>query len=308
MNIAELKTKIIMNQIPSILVFTGPETGIMNIYIQQIQEKLKYKVHKVESVEDVFKLSSGNSIFKINKLFIVTDDLVFLKKDEAWINLSKILGTNKVILKYHNYDSRLGFWKHFEADTVVFERMSNNVLATHLSKQFKVSVENCSLLANECDNNYVRCQLELDKVVNYAEAHNITNDSAFKMCYKSVLCLDVNTDVFDFVNCVLTRNYKKMLKLYGNLRRQNEPVVKLISLLYNSFKNILIAQTISSAKNIQNTAGINYYSYVKAKEIAGHYSNVELENILYLLMKLEQGIKTGAIDDSIVLDYLFVNL
>ena len=43
MNVAELKTKIIMNEIPSILIFTGPETGIMNIYINQIQQKLKYK-------------------------------------------------------------------------------------------------------------------------------------------------------------------------------------------------------------------------------------------------------------------------
>lgn len=308
MNVAELKTKIITNELPSILIFTGPETGIMNIYINQIQQKLKYKVHKVDSVEDVFKLSSGNSIFKINKLFIVTDDLVFLKTEEAWNNLSKVLSTNKVIFKFHNYDSRLGFWKYFEKETVVFERMSNNVLSNHLSREYNISLENCSLLAKNCDNNYIRCQLELNKVINFAKAHNITNDSAFKTCYNNVLCLDINTDIFDFVNAVLTRNYKKMLKLYSNLKRQNEPVVKLISLLYNGFKNVLIAQTISNAKNIQANAGINYYSYIKAKETSGYYSNVEIENILYLLMKLEQGIKTGSIDDSIVVDYLFVNL
>ena len=308
MNIAELKTKIIMNELPSILIFTGPETGIMNIYINQIQQKLKYKVHKVDSVEDVFKLSSGNSIFKINKLFIVTDDLVFLKTEEAWNNLSKVLNTNKVIFKFHNYDSRLGFWKHFEKETVIFERMSNNVLSNHLSREFNISVENCSLLAKNCDNNYIRCQLELNKVINFAKAHNITNDSAFKMCYNDVLCLEEDIDIFDFVNSVITRNYKEMIVLYSRLKRKNEPVVKMISLLYNTFKNVLIAQTISNAKNIQQTSGISYYVYVKAKEQSGHYSIVELENILYILMRLEQGIKTGQIEDDIAIDYLFSNL
>ena len=178
--------------------------------------------------------------------------------------MSKVLNTNKVIFKFHNYDSRLGFWKNFEKETVIFERMSNNVLSNHLSREYNISLENCSLLAKNCDNNYIRCQLELNKVINFAKAHNITNDSAFKTCYNDVLCLDVNTDIFDFVNVVLTRNYKKMLKLYSNLKRQNEPVVKLVSLLYNGFKNVLIAQTISNAKNIQANAGINYYSYIQA--------------------------------------------
>lgn len=305
MNLIELKSKLILNEIPSILIFTGPELEVMNLYIKKIQEKLKYKVHKMESMVDVIRLSSGNSIFKVNKLFIVTDDNNFLKQNESWKNLNKLIGSNKLILKYHNYDARLSFWKNFENETVIFERMNNGVLSKHLNKEFNICNEYCSLLAQSCDNDYYRCKLELDKVINIAKTKNIDNDEAFRVCLNNVLCLDNDSDIFDFVKYILTRNFNEALRIYNNLKRNNEPSLKILTLLYTNFKNILIAQTINNARNIQQNTGLNYYSYIKAKELSGYYSDNHIENILYEIMNLEQGIKTGKIDSSIVVDYLF---
>lgn len=305
MNLIDLKSNIILKQIPDILVFTGPEIEVMNIYINKIQELLKYRVHKLDSVLDVVKLSSGNSIFKVNKLFIVTDDTSYLKKNDSWENLRKILGSNKLILKYHNYDGRLAFWKFFEKETVIFERMNNNVLANHLSKEFELPLEYCSLLANNCNNDYCRCKLELDKMINFAKLKHLSKEDAFKMCLEDVFCIDNNVDIFEFVSKILTRNYSTALDLYDKLKKSGEAPLKLLTLLYVNFKNVLIAQTISSARNIQQNTGLNYYSYMKAKELSGYYSNTEIENILYEIMNLEQGIKSGFIDNSIVIDYLF---
>lgn len=308
MNLVELKSKIILKQLPNLLVFTGPETGVMKIYINTIVEKFKYPLNNANSVQDVVNLCSGNSFFKKNKVFLVTDDNDFLKTEKAWTNIKNILKDNLLILKYHNYDARLSFWKNFEANTVIFEPMNASVLANHLSKETGVDPEDCLTVANSCNSDYIRCQLELDKVVTFAKANNIPLNRAFKSCYNTVLCLDMDKDVFDFVNAVLTRNYKKILILYRNLKMANEPVVKVVSLLYNSFKNILIAQTIANAKNIQQNTGLNYYGYQKAKEFSGYYTNTELEDILYTLMNLEQGIKTGFIDSDIALDYFFLRI
>lgn len=305
MNLIELKSKLILNEIPSILIFTGPELEVMNLYIKKIQEKLKYKVHKMESMVDVIRLSSGNSIFKVNKLFIVTDDNNFLKQNDSWKNLNKLIGSNKLILKYHNYDARLAFWKNFENETVIFERMNNSVLSKHLNKEFNICIEYCSLLAQSCDNDYYRCKLELDKVINIAKIKNINNDEAFRLCLEDVLCLNNDSDIFDFVKYVLTRNFSEALRIYNNLKKNNEPSLKILILLYTNFKNILIAQTINNTRNIQQNTGLNYYSYMKAKELSGYYSDSHIENILYEIMNLEQGIKTGKIDSSMVVDYLF---
>ena len=304
MTIVELKSKIILDQIPDIMIFTGSELEVINFFVKKIQEKLNYRVHKMDSMVDVVRLSSGNSIFKTKKLFIVSDDEDFLKSGK-WENLYNLIGDNKLILKYHNHDSRLSFWKNFEKETVVFERMSNKVVANHLSKDFNLSVDYCSLLANKCDNDYFKCKMELDKVINYAKAKNITNEDAFTICAKNVLCFNKENDIFEFVKFVLVRDYHSAISLYNEMKRDGEAPLKILSLLYTNFKNVLISQTISSGKNIQQNAGINYYSYVKAKEVSGHYTNEEIEFILQEIMRLEQGIKTGKIDSSMTIDFLF---
>lgn len=307
MNIAELKLKIVEKNIPNLLIFTGEETGIMDIYIKTIQEKLNFKITKCDTVLDIFNLTSGNSIFNISRLFIVVDDLTFLKKEDAWEKLLKINGNNKIILKYHNYDARLSFWKKFEKETVIFDRMKDNILANHLSKEYNINLDNCLFLARNCNNDYIRCKLELDKVVNYAKANNLSNDNAFEKC-KNILCLDENSDVFDFIKYLSIKDYSNAIRVLNLLRLNSESSIKILSLLYTNFKNILIAQTISSAKNVQQNTGLNYYSYVKAKELSGYYDNTDLENILYNIMQAEQGVKSGILDDSIAVEYFLTNL
>ena len=154
MNLVDLRTKLVMNELPDLMIFTGVETGVMEIYIQQIINKLSLPVSKANSVADVFKLCSGNSFFKSKKLFIVNDDLDFIKNDSGWDNIKKL--NNKIILRYHNYDNRLGFWKKFEQETVVFERMNLNVLINHLSKEFNLPAHYTTILAQNCDCDYIR--------------------------------------------------------------------------------------------------------------------------------------------------------
>ena len=307
MNIVELKTKIITNDLPNILVFTGCETGIMDIYIKQIQNKLGYVLTKCEDVLSVFNLTSGNSIFNVKRLFIVTDDLVFLKQDNTWKKLNKVIGSNKIILKYHNYDARLSFWKNFEEETVIFEKMKEDILAKHLNKDYNLDLDKCLYISKNCDKDYIRCKLELDKVVNYARFNRLDNNTAFEKC-KEVLCLDEDSNIFDFIKYISIKDYFNALRVLYLLKLSGESSLKILSLLYSNFKNILIAQTIHSAKNVQQNTGINYYTYQKAKELSGYYDNISIENILFIISQIEQGIKSGSIDESIAIDYFLSNL
>ena len=307
MNLVDLKTKLVMNELPDLMIFTGEETGVMEIYIQQIINKLNLPVSKASSVADIFKLCSGNSFFKSKKLFIVSDDLDFIKNGSGWDNIKKL--NNKIILRYHNYDSRLGFWKKFEQETVVFERMNLNVLVNHLSKEFNLPVHYTTILAQNCDCDYIRCKIELNKVICYSKAKGISLEDAFRICLNDgVLCLDTNSTIDDFINSVVTRNYNKMFQLYSILEKQGIAALKILNFLYNSFKGILVAQTIHSARNVQQNTGINYYQYMKSKELSGHYTNEHIEDILYRIMQVEQGIKSGTISETISVDYLLTFL
>ena len=309
MNIAELKVAIMSNNLPNFMIFTGEEFGVMGIYINDICSNFSGTIHKLDTVLDAVSLCSGKSILSKNKLIIVTDDNDFIKNEKAWGQIKTLVGNNKLILKYHNSDDRLSFWKHFSDDTAVFEKMSTNVLSKHLVNKFKISLDNAFKLAQCLDNDYVSCLLELDKVSCVSKLQNVSMDEAFDTCLnKNVLCLDLNVSTLDFVNALLSRDYSKAFKLYQNLIQQGEPELKIISIIYNSFKNVLIAQTMSSGKNIQQNAGISYYAYNKAKEFVGNYTNTELENILYILMDIEQGIKTGKIPNEFSIELFLVNL
>ena len=244
MNIAELKSKMITNQLPNFLVFTGKETGIMGIYLNQITTTFKGSIHKVETVLEATKLCGGTSIFKRNKLFIITDDTDFLKNETAWNNIKTILGTNSIILKYHNYDARLGFWKRFSNETVVFDKMPTHIVAKHISKEFGLDIGHATTISEMCDNDFFRCKLEADKVLHLSKCKFIDINTAFEQCLDTgVLCFDYNVDIFSFVDAALRRDYKLFIKMYNILVSQSEPILKLVSVLYNGFKNFLSART-----------------------------------------------------------------
>lgn len=309
MNIAELKLKIISNELPSLLVFTGEETGILNIYLSEICKKFNGTIYKIDTVLDAINKCTSKSIICKNKLFIVSDDESFLKNEKAWDKVKNLIGSNILILKYHSHDARLSFWKKFANETVIFNRLGTQILAKHLMNDFGISLENAIKLGENCDNDFIRCKLELEKVKILSELKNIKMDEAFEVCLKcGVLCFNSNSDIFMFCEKVLQKDFCSAIKIYNSLFKNGEPSLKIISVLYQGFKNVLIAQTMSSAKNIQQNAGISYYSYVRAKEISGYYKTEEIENILYILMNLEQGIKKGTINTEFAIDFFISNL
>ena len=306
MNIAELKMGIVTNSIPNFLVFTGPELEVMNIYIKNILTKLgsSFCVHKTASVKDFIKKSPTKSFFVNKSIYIITDDEDFLKQDNAWDTVKSLTSDNKkLILKYHINDQRLSFWKHFKEDVVVFDKLSDKVLSKNLHKEYGLSLDYCLKLALNCDRDYYRCKLELDKVSTFAKVNKISLEDAFNECFDTVIHKTVEQSIFEFSDALLTKDFSKAVLLYRDIK-ETEPPIKLLSILYTNFKNVLIAQTIHNAKNIQQNTGINYYQYKKAKDKSGYYSNERLIDILYVIMNLEQGIKSGTIDQEFVINYL----
>ena len=306
MNIAELKCSIISNTIPDFMIFTGEEFGVLNIYLNNIISKLgsSYQVRKLASIKDFIKDSPTKSFFSTNNLYIIRDDNDLLKQESVWQTLkSKTSSTRKLILIYHVNDQRLGFWKHFKDDTVIFDKLSNKVLSSNLNKKYGLSIDKCLILANVCDRDYTRCTIELDKVQCFSRATGMSFEDSFDECFSTIIHKNVEQDIFEFSNSLLTKNFKKSVQIYYIIK-DIEPTIKLLSIIYTGFKNVLIAKTIHSAKNIQQNAGINYYQYVKAKEKSGYYTNQELSDILYLIMSLEQGIKTGLVESDFVIEYL----
>ena len=116
------------------------------------------------------------------------------------------------------------------------------------------------------------------------------------------------TDItFEFIEKVITRQEKESLDLYNKLEQNGESNIKLLSLLYNNFRTILLIQSCHS-NDICKTTGLTNGQVYYNKDKVGYYSIGELVRALKLIQKIEEGIKTGKIEEKISINYLLVNI
>lgn len=80
-----------------------------------------------------------------------------------------------------------------------------------------------------------------------------------------------------------------------------------MSLLYTNFKTILLIQSCQS-NDICKTTGLQYYQIKYNQDKLNYYTIGELVNILRIIQKTEEGIKTGKIEEPISIDYVLCNI
>ena len=105
----------------------------------------------------------------------------------------------------------------------------------------------------------------------------------------------------------MKRDIKKVYDLHKKLKLIGESNIKLLSLLYNNFKIVLLIQSCKS-NDICKTTGLQYYQVKYNQDKLNYYTIGELVYILRKIQQIESGIKQGTIDEVISLDYLLVNI
>ena len=306
MELFELQGKIKTNTLPKFVIMMGDEYAIINLYLDKISKVLNRKITYIDDVSSIITKSKVISLIEPNKLYVCRYDKNFLTNENAWKNIYSNLKDSYLIVVYTDIDKRGKFYKQFSKEIVVFEEQPKETLKAMLKSQIHLKDENLELLMQGCTNSYSRCLLEIDKIKNFAKVENINDyDYAFNHLLKSgVISNDFINITFDFINMVVERN-KKCYDIYNKLVLAGESNIKLLSLLYSAFRNQLIVQTVNGAT--PETTGLTKYAIYQANLRKNKYSNNELDSVLNQIMTLEQGIKNGTFDESIVIDYLLIN-
>ena len=307
MTIQELQQKIINNSLDNIYVFTGEEIVIQDVYINKIAESNNLEIKYVDSFEEIYNNLGLHNLLDSKKLYVILYDLDIIKEEKVWQNIK--LNGDIIIFKYINIDKRNKFFKYFENKIVEFNKLSTEILIHYIQGKDlpRLSTENCKKLIKICGNDYNRILLEINKIKNY-DCDNLPLDMMFDSLEKQGAFYKEHDDIlFIFIDKVLTRDICGVYKLKNELEKQDESNLKILSLLYNSFRTILLIQSCNS-KDICKTTGLpsNLVYYNKNK--INNYSINELVDIVKLIQKVEEGIKTGKIDESISLDYTLVNI
>lgn len=169
MDVATLKAKIKSKQLPSYLIFSGPEWKVQEIYINQISKITSKEIKRVDSITDIYSQLRNKSLMKKPVIYIVRDDKELMTNEKIQQNLSTILADNMLIHVLTSVDKRTKYYKAYKDTIVEFEALNEAILKKYIKKEINLSDKNCSILIEICEHDFGKILLEIDKIKNYVK-------------------------------------------------------------------------------------------------------------------------------------------
>jgi DNA polymerase III delta subunit len=323
MKLPDLQKQIVSKNIDHVLLLFGEEVAIMDIYLDKIYKTTGGDVLRFDSVKEAYaklvqrRITTGNS-----RVFVVRDDKDFFKVDKEWAKVFTAAesGADYLILIYSSMDRRSKFFKQNQEKLCEFEKLSSSMLAGYIDKLLPgMSASEKEQFAQVCECNYSRILLEADKVKHYAhalddKAPDLPLSIDYGMCFQKllkqgVIYQPIGDITFLFTDAILTRNKNDTAKYLMQAKAIGESEILTLSVLYNGFRNILMVQGLGKDQSEPSKrTGLTPWQVKMAKEKQGHYSIPELVNALKVIRFVEKGIKTGAIDADVAVEYVIVNI
>lgn len=305
MDVATLKAQLKAKQLPSILIFVGDEWEVQKIYLQQIEKITGLEHKRIDEVTDILPALRNKSFTSKNYLYIVRDDKEFMSNAKLQITVQAGIGNNMLVLLVTKLDKRLKFYNAYKDIIVEFEALPEQILAKYIRKQIpKMSDKSCQDLIDVCENDYGRILLELDKIKCYAGTKLPCEDSFSLLLKEGVIYRPPTDAIFDLVAAIMKKQ-KKSFALLKESYDSGEATMVMLTVLFNTAKAVLQLQTCQS-KDVAKATGLNPKQIYRIRELTGHYTEVELEDLLHLIRTVETGIKTGKVEDQFAMQYILV--
>lgn len=315
MELLNLMKKISQNDIPHFLILFGEEQKILDIYVEHILSSTKGKRICRDSVSSIMQSNGKKSLDKSIKVYTVIDDKDFLTEDKKWDSVKQSLKRDYLILRYHNLDKRSAFIKHNKQDSVEFSHLSKDVLCQYISKDLPdLDEENAIKLIEYCGGDYGRILMEIDKITQYNEyIANLTNGISVNDCFddldkQGLFYKEIGDITFELTDSILGGYPEKAIQKLDEAKRKGEPTLRIVTILYNGFRNLLAYQGLGkNKKEAMERTGLTKGEIWGCNKNIGGYNLSELRRNMLICQKVESGIKMGTIDENIALDYLVLN-
>lgn len=307
MNIMDLKTQIVKNELSNFYIFTGTEIGIINIYLEEMSNKLNLPITRADSVSSIYTRCMGGSLFGDDVgFYVIREDRDFMKAEEAYQTISHdIMAGNVIVLLYEKVDSRVKFGKFFKDEIIHFDKLTPQVLSSYIKKRINLSNNNIERLIELCSQSYDMCMLEVDKILQYCG--DDPNKSFVDLLESGVIYQPEESDVFKFTGAVCGRRANEALYFEEMLRDNGSTSVAMLGALYSSMKAVMLIQ-LCEDRDIANVTGLDSRQVYFNKGYAGKYSDTELVRAVKLITKTVSDIKGGRIDDMYATKYVLASI
>ena len=309
MDVSTLKAKIKSKQLPSYLIFSGPEWKVQEIYIKQISKVTGKEIKRIDSITDIYGQLRNKSFLQKSVIYIVRDDKELMQNEKLQQSIESVLADNMLIHLLTTVDKRTKFYKQYKDTIVEFEQLTDAILKKYIKKEISLSDKNCQILIDICEHDYGRILLEIDKIKQMCRVqYDCTDDEVVEHLLKDGTIYQPPYDaIFDLVAAILDRKVNKAFDLLQQSYAVGEATMVMLSVLYNNAKAVLQVQTYKG-DNLSKGTGLTGWQIKNAKAHVRKYSDKELVHMLQMIQKVESGIKTGQIEEEIAMSYLLVSV
>lgn len=289
----------------------GPEP--LNIFIGTQRELIDRYCGYVFENNSALKVNSFESILPriVNKGFFLIDNYI-IENDTKILEMEiedvrKLLAPafwkgkdTRVVFIFPQADFRKAFFKTYESSCFDFENVPQEHLVRYVTNQLGVSKSVATTLVDKIGLNLGAVVNEVDKLLMLESEEEIYFENAVSKGYKDIF--------FPLLNAIQGRDEKEMWRLWRIYKEQNEPIVKLTTTLYTSFRNLLLVQGYSDFQDyeISKKTGLNTKMIYRIRSNVGRYPTIKIISILEALQKLDYQIKTGYGDPVLLVEKFFM--
>ncbi len=161
------------------------------------------------------------------------------------------------------------------------------------SANIKIEEKAMNILFERCINDICKLEREIAKLALYNQPIDVNLIQKF-------VSKPLEDDVFELSNALLSKNHKKIMQVYNDLKLLKIEPVYLISLLANQFRLMLQVSILrkqnDKEENIAEILNVHPYRIKLAIKNTQNYSLQDLKNSLIELSDLDSKIKTGELD------------
>lgn len=304
----DLKEELLQYNIGHFYIFYGEDFGIKHHYLSRMKTKFD-RLQVVTSVDSIAQSHTGGSLFKENVLYVVLNDIDFANWSTQRIQtVINRLDDDTLVVCYEQELPNTTLFKEFSEYATWFPRVKQNIAVQFIDDNLHLLQSSKEDLAYNCDCDYGTILLECDKIKNYSQAANVSEQEAYETL-KLHNQLVTRVDGFNaelFMNDLLIQDLQ-MINYWYRVIVPNHIDDFWVSLSY-IFYNILIAYYIKQYGYYEGSkksyaSGLPWNRTKQIRDLNIRYTPPQLITLAYNVCDMDSKVKSGKLPMDNVFDY-----
>lgn len=265
----------------------------LNKIIQDKQWSLDYRYeidNSIISVSDLFGMSSVSQCLRVFDVDIFDySDSRLIEEKNLIIICKKV--AEEVKRLFQNYIINIPKLEDWQIKDYVYSLLDG------------IKESDLDTFINLCGNNIYRIESEVAKIILFKSElrQKLFNEFQIDGVFSDL----TDATVFDLADAILKKDVHELLYIYKQIDCMDVSPIGLVSILYQSVKNIIKIQLTKNSTPESVGIAKNKFFAIKYNYV-GKYSRQQLINLFLTLTDIDKRIKTSQLDVEDIIDYLIV--